>query len=280
MLRTVFIGSKNDFDDVLVDWLAQRTELVGAIWLDPERWRKSWRGRLGFVRKRLKRRGVRRTIDEAAFYLVYQRFFAEREERQLEELFIRPYRAEHELPRWDGDTIEAEDVNAPEVIDFLRARQPDVALAMCVNNYFGRELRSLFQHGVLLWHEGFTPEYKGLWSPFWAIHNLDFERIGYSLLRMNDEYDAGEVFVQGRAQGIDPVRHGSAYAGHKAIADSLPAVERFLAELEAGTAVPLDRNGAASNYYSYPGLTDLVRLRRRLRRVERVSGAAVETAPE
>jgi hypothetical protein len=280
MLRTVFIGSKNDFDDVLVDWLAQRTELVAAVWLDPERWRKSWRGRLGFVRKRLKRKGFFRTVDEAAFYLVYQRFYAEREERQLEELFIRPYRAEHDLPRWEGDSIEAEDVNAPEVLEFLRERQPDAALAMCVNNYFGRDLRGLFPQGVLLWHEGFTPEYRGLWSPFWAIHNLDFERIGYSLLRMNDEYDAGEVFVQGRAQEIDPQQHGSAYAGHKAIADSLPDVERFLAELEAGTAVPLDRNGAPSNYYSYPGLTDLVRLRRRLRSVGTVTATAVGTASE
>src|ERR1051325_4706120 len=109
MLRTVFIGSKNDFDDVLVDWLGQRTELVACVWLDPERWRKSWRGRAGFIQKRLKRKGLRRTLDEAAFFLVYQRFFAEREERQLDELFIRPYRSENQLPRWDGDTIQAED---------------------------------------------------------------------------------------------------------------------------------------------------------------------------
>jgi hypothetical protein len=114
-----------------------------------------------------------------------------------------------------------------------------------------------------------TPEYKGLYSPFWAAHNLDFDRIGYTLLRMNDEYDAGQVFAQGGAREVNPLRHGHLYMGHKAIWDSLPDVERLFGEVERGEAEPIDRSGAEAGMYTYPGLSDLVRQRLRFRRLAR-----------
>ncbi len=267
MLKTIFIGSKNEFDDLLVDWLSERTEVVGAIWLDPEEWRKSLRGTLDFAHRRLKRRGLRKTLDEIAFFVYYHARLGRAEERTLEDRVIAPFRKERGERRWTGDSIAVSDVNSPEALAWLREREPDLALAMCVNNYFADELRGLFKHGVFLWHKGFTPEYRGLYSPFWAVANADFDRIGYTLLRMNESYDAGEVFVQGRVKDVDPFRDYHAFIGHKAIADSLPAVDTFLRELEAGTARPIDRSGADSNYYTYPGLSDFVRQRLMLRRL-------------
>jgi hypothetical protein len=271
MLKTIFIGSKNPFDDILVDWISERTELVGAIWLDPEEWRRSLRGRLEFARKRVRRWGIRKTIDEIAFFLYYHSRLTRGDHQQLHERVIAPYWREHGGPSWNGDSIAVGDVNSAETIAWVREREPDLAFAMCVNNYFGDELRGLCKHGVFLWHEGITPEYRGLYSPFWAVANADFERIGYTLLRMNESYDAGEVFVQGRATDVDPFHDYHGFLGHKAIKDSLPAVERFLHELESGTARPIDRSGAESNYYTYPGLSDLVRQRLMLRRLARAA---------
>jgi hypothetical protein len=266
MLRTVFIGSKNEFDKMLVHWLAERTELVGVVWTRSTAWRRSWRGRLDFAGKRVRRYGVVKAADELLFHLHYHAFVNRNDLARLQRQVVEPYRADHGSAEWPGRPIRATDVNSPEVLAYLEECRPDVALAMCINNYFGRRLRSIPRLGVFLWHEGITPEYKGLYSPFWAVHNLDFDRIGYTLFRMNDEYDAGEVFVQGPARDVDPVRHGAPYLGHKAIADSLPAVERFLADLEAGTARPIDRPDARPRYYTYPGLSDLIRQRLRLLR--------------
>lgn len=266
VLKAVFIGSRNDFDEVLVDWLARRTDLAGVVWTSSTAWQRSLRGRLDFARGRARRYGLRKALDETAFYLYFHRLRKRSDYAELVSRVIDPYRREHGTPEWDGDAITAAGVNSPEVLGFLRERRPDVVFAMCINDYFGAEIRAIPTHGVLLWHEGVTPEYKGLYSPFWAAHNLDFDRIGYTLLRMSDEIDAGEVFVQGPAREIDPRRHGHLYMGHKAIWDSLPEVERFLGELEAGAATPIEREGAASAMYTYPGLSDLVRQRRRLRR--------------
>ncbi len=276
MLRTVFIGSRNDFDELLVDWLARRSDLRGVVWTSSTAWQRSLRGRLDFARRRARRHGVRKAVDEAAFYLVFHKLLKRSDDEELRRRVIDRHRSDGGGPVWTGDSIEASDVNAPEVLAFLRERQPDVVMAMCITNYFDDEIRSIPRHGVFLWHEGVTPEYKGLYSPFWATHNLDFDRIGYTLLRMSDEYDAGEVFVQGPARDVDPVRHGHLYMGHKAIWDSLPEVERFLAELERGAARPIDRAGAEPRMYTYPGLSDLIRQRVRLRRAARRRGDPAE----
>lgn len=267
----MFIGSRNEFDELVVDWLARRSDLCGVVWTSSTAWQRTLRGRLDFARRRARRHGLRKAIDEAAFYLVFHRLLKRSDDAELRARVIDSYPAADGRPRWTGDAITAADVNEPEVLAFLRERRPDLALAMCITSYFGEEIRSIPRHGVFLWHEGVTPEYRGLYSPFWAAHNLDFERIGYSFLRMSEEYDAGEVFVQGHARDVDPRRHGHLYMGHKAIWDSLPGVERFLAELERGEARPIDRAGAESRMYTYPGLSDLVRQRLRLRRAARQS---------
>jgi hypothetical protein len=263
VLRSVFIGSRNRFDEALAHWLAQRTELAGVVWTAS--WRRSRAGRVAFARERLRRRGPLRTLDEALFHLYFHRRVMASEQERLEAAVLAPYRALHGDLRWTGDALRTDDVNAPEVVAFLQERRPDVAFAVCVNHYFGERVRSLPRLGTFLWHEGVTPEYKGLYSPFWAVHELDLERVGYTLLRMSAEIDAGDVFVQGRARDVDPRRDHHVFLGHKAIWDSLPEVERFLAELEAGRARPIERPGASARTFTYPGITDFVRQRRRVR---------------
>ncbi len=264
MLKAVFIGSKNDFDQALVQWLSRRTVLVGVVWTQSTAWQRSWRGRWRFARRRMRRHGLAKVFDETLFYLYYHARLNRRDQAALRRDVIEPYHAAHGVARWTGDEMFAASLNAPDVVSFLEARQPDVGFAMCVSDYFGKELRAVPKHGMFLWHEGITPEYRGLYSPFWAVHNLDFDAIGYTLLRMDDALDAGAIYVQGRARDVDPLRHGHLYLGHKAIMDSLPAVERLLGDLEAGVARPLERVGAVARTYTYPGFSDFVRLRWRL----------------
>lgn len=262
MLKVVFMGSRNATGEVVVDWLAERTELAGVVWIEATAWQGSARGVLEFARRRMRRYGLRKMLDEAAFFLYYHAFRKERDERELRERVMAPLARGN----WSGDEIVTDDVNSPAVAEFLAAREPDLALAFCINNFFEPSTRALFRHGVFLLHDGITPEYKGLYSPFWAVHNLDFERVGYTLLRMNDAYDAGEIFAQGPVRDFDPLAHGHLYWAEKSMIDSLPALEGFLRDLEAGTATPLETAGRKPGTYTYPGLSDLIRQRRRLRR--------------
>jgi hypothetical protein len=264
-MKAIFIGSQNRNSQAVVDWLAERTEVVGVVWIHATEWQTSPRGRLAFARKRRRRYGLWKTLDETAFFLYYHGLRKEKEERELHEKVIGPF-AERSTVKWSGDTILTDDINSDEVQTFLREREPDLALAFCINHFFDPATRAIPKHGVFLLHHGITPEYKGLYSPFWAVHNLDFDRIGYTLLRMNDAYDAGEIFAQGPVLDVDPLRHGHLYMAEKSVIDSLPAVDDFLRQLEAGTATAIDTSGREEAIYTYPGLSDLIRQRRRLRR--------------
>lgn len=281
MLRAVFVGYDNTLNRVVAHWLSEHTDLAGCVWIpSTTQWLTSRRGKLDFIRRRIKKRGVFKAIDEAAFHLLYQS--NERTSRNTVAAYDLIHRYWDQVggdPRMPG--LQAPKINDPAVLAYIAQIKPDVIFSHCINQYFGKKLRAAAPHGVLLWHVGITPEYKGLYSPFWTMHNADFQNFGYTLLRLSDELDAGEIYVQGRLNDVDIRRDNHHLIEHKAIFASLPAVKEFLPRLESGSAVPIDRPDAVPGYYSYPGMTDYLRQRWRLRRALRKnagtsSGAGIQ----
>lgn len=267
MLRCVFVGSPNRFTELMVDWLSKNSVLTGAVWTYSAHWAKSLSGKLKFAQKRVTRFGVLKTIDESLYYLLSKNFLNEAGE-SFQTRLCDAYAQQYGPPGWQGKSIETNDINSPAVLQFIRERSPDLIMSMCINEFFRKEIRSIPRLGAFLWHEGLVPEYKGLYSPFWAIHNGEPNMLGYTVLRMNGRYDEGEVFLQDRIGGINIRKDSPPYIGHKAILDSLPHVARFFEELEKGTAKPMPVSGRASGSYTYPGLTDWLRYRRQVRRLD------------
>jgi len=264
MLRCLFVGSPNRFTELIVHWLANHSNLTGVVWTSSAEWGKTVSGQLQFAKKRLNRFGLLKTVDETLYYLLAKNILKPTGERCQSRLWS-AYVREYGWAEWKGNAIRTGDVNSREVIRFVRSCSPDLIMSMCINEFFRREIRQIPRLGAFLWHEGLVPEYKGLYSPFWAIHNGEPEMLGYTVLRMNERYDEGEVFLQGRVAGVDPQTDSPAYIGHKAILDSLPAVARMFAELENDNASPTSTDGRVPGCYTYPGLSDWIRFRTRLR---------------
>ena len=264
MLRCVFVGSPNRFTELMVHWLSKHTQLTGVVWTRSADWACSLSGRVSFARKRLNRFGVLKTVDEALYYALSKMFLNEIGE-PFQSRLVDTYVSRYGLPGWEGNSIITDDINSKDVIQFVRDCSVDLIMSMCINEFFRREIRETPRLGAFLWHEGIVPEYRGLYSAFWAIHNREPEMLGYTLLRMNGRYDEGEVYLQGRARDVDPQTDSASYIGHKAILDSLPEVARLLDNLENRTAKPLRIDGRKSGCYTYPGLTDWIRQRMRLR---------------
>lgn len=272
MLRAVFIGYDNMLNRVLEHWLSGHTELAGCVWVPSQtQWLTTRQGKIDFINRRIKRRGLLKAFDEALFYLLYHGTEPKSPNTLKCAQLIREYRAT-QPQRPHAPCIRSARVNDERVLDYLREVKPDVIFSHCINQYFGKRLRAAAPHGVMLWHVGITPEYKGVYSPFWTMHNADFANFGYTLLRLNQELDAGDIFVQGRLTDVD-IRHDNhELIEHKAIFASLPGVARFIGELEAGTAAPIVRPEAVPGYYTYPGLTDYLRQRWRVRRALKKGG--------
>lgn len=267
-MRSVFIGSKNEFDEIIVDWLSQRTELAGVVWSDSAAWRKTWKGRFNYGLKRAKKYGFIKVINELLLFFYIKKKLAVKGLGSLKREVIRPY--------WKNEGrkfsdlkyrfINSDNVNKKEVLDFLNEIKPDIIFAMCVNDFFGKKIRAIPAYGVYLWHEGLTPEYKGLYSPFWTLYNKEYDKLAYTFLKMNDDIDGGEIYVQGFAKDIDLNRHNYSFIGHKAIYDSLPEVEAFLKKLENGSKQRIIRDNAKPGYYTYPGLTQYLKMEKELKK--------------
>lgn len=268
MLKSVFIGSKNEFDEMIVDWLNQNTELTGVVWTFSGAWRKTWKGRFEYGKKRVKKYGLFKVINELLLFFYVKKKIAVKELGLLKRELIRPYwkNTGRNFDSLQFKSIKCDNVNRKEVIEFLNECKPDLIFAMCVNDFFGKKLRSIAKYGVFLWHEGLTPEYKGLYSPFWTLYNQEYDKLAYTFLKMNDDVDGGEVYVQGNAKDIDLRKHGYSFIGHKAIYDSLPEVKNFLKQLENGRAQRLPDRNVKSGYYTYPGLTQYMVMRKNLKK--------------
>jgi len=265
MLRCVFVGSQNRFTELIVHWLSNHTDLVGAVWTSSAEWAKTFSKTIEFAKRRVSHFGLAKTFNEIGYYCLSRKILRDHGEpfqTRLYEDYVRVYGQ----PFWSGDFIRTHNINSPDVVRFVRDRFPDVIMSMCINEFFKREIRETPRLGSFLWHEGIVPEYKGLYSAFWAIHNREPEMLGYSVLRMNGRYDEGEIYLQGRATGINTKRDSTVYIGHKAILDSLPRVAILLDELESGTAKPVAIEGRMSGTYTYPGLTDWIRMKFRNRK--------------
>ncbi len=63
--------------------------------------------------------------------------------------------------------------------------------AMCIDVYLPKALINAPRHGSFLWHEGFTPEYRGVYPAFWGLVNEDYDCLVYTLLCTNSKLDAG-----------------------------------------------------------------------------------------
>jgi hypothetical protein len=265
MLNVVYVGHRFGFSEMLVHWLSQRADVRGVVWTDSIAWQRTWLTRISFFRQRCKRRGLVKAIDETLFYLFMHAFYWERHQEEIRRMLVWPYFYEHGNIQWRGNQIFTHDLNAASCLSFLRECQPDLILAQCVSTYFSAELREIPRKGVFVWHEGLTPEYRGLYSPFWTLYNGEVHELGYTLLKMNEKLDGGDVYVQGTIVLDDPKTLNFGYIGHSGIVASLPEVDEFLRQLEEGHARPIRRADARPRYYSYPGISDLLRQRWRVR---------------
>jgi len=135
---------------------------------------------------------------------------------------------------------------------------------LCINDFYGKQIRNIPRHGVLLWHEGILPEYKGLYSAFWTLYNRDYTNLGYSLIRINNKIDDGEILIQQIAKNVDISKHDFIFIGHKAIYDGLPDVKALLGHLLTKEITPIQVVNRKSNYYSYPTIIDYLKMRKRL----------------
>lgn len=226
--------------------------------------------------RRLKRFGWAKVANEAAWRLAYRftEYQQDREqERQLVEDGRRAVPATYERP--PVHTVDS--ITSPEGQKLLESLKPDVCIIM-LNVMLPKRIFNIPRHGMLIFHPGLVPEYRGVHCGMWAVANDDVSRIGWSLLRIDEGVDTGPVLAQGVAKTIDPSRENYSIMQHKAQLDGVPDVVAAMERLAAGEQPQVLTSGRVSGHYTHPGLTDYLRYRRVLRRYRRRAAAVAHEA--
>lgn len=264
MLKTAFIGQENFFDHKICEWLSEHTDLSLIIWTNNLSW-SSGKGTaraknvLRRFRKRATQKGYLRAINEFFYYVLYRGLLADDEVSKIKHAAA-SIKCNSLRPLSEIEQVRPTNIKAPELQARIESLKLDAIFSMCIDVYLPKSLIEAPRYGSFLWHEGITPEYRGVYSPFWALRNEDYNKLGYTLLKMDTKLDAGDIFVQGRALEIDPDEDWHSYIGHKAILESLPRVKQFLCDLESNRHSAISRPAAVDGYYSYPTASALIRI--------------------
>ena len=258
-MKTILICHENDEIDlrVIAPWLASFSDLAGIILI---------RERMGRMRARIqreiKRNGPLRFLDVLAFRFYYKLFLS-RKDKQWEEREIA--RLSRDLQDISGvPRIVTHSPNSPEVEKFLAESAPDIVVARC-KTILKRRIFDRARVATVVFHPGICPEYRNSHGCFWALSREEYEKVGMTLLKIDEGVDTGPVYGYFSYE-YDPCRETHAVIQTKVVTENLSALESKLKEIFHGTAVPIDVGSRASNAFGQPWLSEYIKIRKRVRK--------------
>lgn len=253
-MKTVLIYHENDEIDraITASWLASFSDLSGTIILREKTQRIKTR-----IKREIKRVGYLRFLDVLAFRLYYKLFLAKKDAAwrvETVDKFSRIYPVVTNLPQ-----ILTHSPNSPEAEEFLRELAPDIVVARCKTLLTGK-IFSLAKHGTVVLHPGVCPEYRNAHGCFWALANGDYEKVGMTLLQIDEGVDTGPIFGH-YSYEYDALRESHIVIQTRVVTENLPSIEAKLKEIYNGTAQKLDVKCRASNTWGQPWLTKYFKIK-------------------
>lgn len=241
-------------------WLASFSNLVGIVVLQETRQR-TWKR----IRRELKRVGIIRFLDVAAFRLYYRLVLSKNDstwqKQKLAELY-KLYPEVNETP-----VLHTHSPNSPEAEQFIRNLAPDIMLARC-KTLLKESVFSIPSKGTFVTHPGICPEYRNSHGCFWALANNDVSKVGMTLLKIDKGVDTGPVFGY-YSYGVDELNESHIVIQHRVVFDNLEQLQKKFTEIYQDLAVPLSVSGRPSATWGQPWLTSYSKWKFRARRRNR-----------
>jgi methionyl-tRNA formyltransferase len=209
------------------------------------------------ARRQIRREGWLSFLDVLAFRAYSKLLLAHRDDEWKERTLTR-LRARFPADLGNVRRIVVTDPNAPDAVAFLRELEPDLVLARC-KFLLKREVFNMPARGTYVLHPGICPEYRNAHGCFWALVNRDHQRVGMTLLRVDEGVDTGPVYLQAGCE-IDEVRESHTVIQYRVVFENLDAIGETLRAIGEGQSLtPLETNGRRSATWGQPRLTDYLR---------------------
>lgn len=147
------------------------------------------------------------------------------------------------------------DINAPEVLERIRALQPDLLITASYGGMLKRELRRIPTLGAINLHPSLLPLYRGATPIQSALLNGD-ERSGVTIFRLEARLDAGPILAQSEMDIKPDDNYSSLHAKLAELAASL--LLELLPALQQGTVAARPQNDSLATYTRKLHKQDLV----------------------
>jgi len=142
--------------------------------------------------------------------------------------------------------IMPDNPNTVEVLEQIRALQPDFLFSFYYREMFKRELLEIPKHGALNMHGSLLPKYRGRVPVNWAIINGETET-GATLHYMTEKPDSGAVLAQ---QAVPILPDDTAFEVFQKVTVAAEiTLNACLPTLLAGTAKPVMQDLSQGAYF-------------------------------
>ena len=259
-MKTALICHDDDHlsRQALPRWMASFSEIVGIVSIAERREQKKNR-----IKRELRRVGPLRFLDVLA-YRVYHRLFVAARDAAYESRLIRHISSNYPSLPSDLPVLTTPSPNSRETREFLETLRPDLVIARC-KVILKREIFSIPRLGTYVMHPGICPEYRNAHGCFWALSRRDLGKVGMTLLKIDEGIDTGPVFAF-FSYPYDEVAESHIVIQHRTVFENLDRIRDTLAEIEKGTATPIDTRGRPSGNWGQPWLSKYLSWKRAARR--------------
>jgi folate-dependent phosphoribosylglycinamide formyltransferase PurN len=238
----------------LARWMASFTDLAAIVEIR-EPADRLWKR----VQREFRRVGPWRFLDVLAFRIYYWLALASKD-REWERGLSK--RLESEYPDLPPSTriLQTASPNSGETEVLLREAEPDIVIARC-KNILSPRIFELARRGAFVMHPGICPEYRNAHGCFWALANRDWDKVGMTLLKVDQGVDTGPVYGYYHCQ-YNEVLETHTIIQHRVVFDNLDTLRLKIEEIFAGTAEPIDTRGRTSRAWGQPWLSRYLRWKR------------------
>lgn len=146
----------------------------------------------------------------------------------------------HNIP-----VMQPVNVSVPEVIDELRAYEPELIVVVAFGQFVTKKIREMPKYGCINVHASLLPKYRGAGPIQWAVINGEKES-GVTTMYMCREIDKGDMLLKDTVM-LDPKETGDSLHDKLSMMGG-PLLLKTIDQLEDGSAVRIPQCEEESTY--------------------------------
>lgn len=146
----------------------------------------------------------------------------------------------HNIP-----VMQPVNVSVPEVIDELRAYEPELIVVVAFGQFVTKKIREMPKYGCINVHASLLPKYRGAGPIQWAVINGEKES-GVTTMYMCREIDKGDMLLKDTVT-LDPKETGDSLHDKLSMMGG-PLLLKTIDQLEDGSAVRIPQCEEESTY--------------------------------